>query len=100
MSQVSDAAAEIQNALGPLPDGFSIKTDEDTENILITSPVLGFAVTISTIKDKLHVVRAKETFVNLVTATAQFYVKEADKLERLAVALRYARKQESSTQWN
>lgn len=48
-----DILAEL-NALSPLPEGYSMKWDELTDNILVDGPRFGFTVSRKAIDDNLY----------------------------------------------
>lgn len=80
LQQVAD---EIYQIVGPLPIGFSIEVDEKTDNILVKSPELGFAISNHWIRDHVENLQAvKPSFDGLKKAVAQYYAVRAAELDQ------------------
>ena len=77
--QAEEAAAEIVKALSPLPDGFFVRVDDDTNGILIGCDALAFAITRHSIADGAALAEATTAYPQLLDALSLFYLEEASK---------------------
>lgn len=83
---LQDAVAEVAAVLPqPLPDGFFVNPNPETNSILVGNNTLAFAITEHTIVDRLHVRAAKESWPALLTAIVHAYAIEAAKLDPKAL---------------
>lgn len=74
---------EIRAALAPLPDGYWVKGEPSTNNVIIGTDELAFAITGNDIRDNLYIEHAKRGFPGLVLAVAQYRDLRAKNLEVL-----------------